>query len=154
MVFKRTPIAPGSLEQHWTVNGTTWEDVIASDYKFAIANPAADSVEIWELSNPGGGWFHPVHIHLIDFKVLSRNGDPNKVFPHEKGPKDVVYVGENEKVKVLMRFGPQKGRYMMHCHNLVHEDHDMMTQFWVDQPNGDHPVLAAPAQSQAQAQPL
>jgi hypothetical protein len=30
----------------------------------------------------------------------------------------------------------------------------MMTQFWVDQPNGDHPILAAPAQSQAQAQPL
>jgi spore coat protein A len=154
MVFKRTPIAPGSLEEHWTVNGTTWEDVIASDYNFAIANPAADSVEIWELFNPGGGWFHPVHIHLIDFKVISRTGGSNTVLPHEKGPKDVVYVGENEKVKVLMRFGPQKGRYMMHCHNLVHEDHDMMTQFWVDQPNGDHPINAAPAKSQALAQPL
>ena len=148
MVFGRTQ------GTGWTVNGTTWEDVIASDYKFAIANPAADSVEIWELVNNSGGWFHPVHIHLIDFKVISRNGDPNKVLPYEKGPKDTVYVGENEKVKVLIRFGPQKGRYMMHCHNLVHEDHDMMTQFWVDQPNGDHPTLAAPAQSQAQAQPL
>jgi hypothetical protein len=30
-----------------------------------------------------------------------------------------------------MRFGPQVGRYMMHCHNLVHEDHDMMVQFEV-----------------------
>jgi spore coat protein A, manganese oxidase len=138
----------------WTINGTTWEDVIASDYKFAIAKPAAESVEIWELVNDSGGWFHPVHIHLIDFKVISRNGGPNKVLPYEKGPKDTVYVGENEKVKVLIRFGPQKGRYMMHCHNLVHEDHDMMTQFWVDEPNGDHPTLAAPAQSQSQSQPL
>ena len=23
------------------------------------------------------------------------------------------------------------GRYMIHCHNLVHEDHDMMVQFAV-----------------------
>jgi FtsP/CotA-like multicopper oxidase with cupredoxin domain len=69
--------------------------------------------------------------------------------PHELGPKDVVYVGENEKVSVIMKFddtharlrdaaenptdplAPRTGRYMMHCHNLVHEDHDMMAQFEV-----------------------
>jgi hypothetical protein len=22
-----------------------------------------------------------------------------------------------------MKFGPHRGRYMIHCHNLVHEDH-------------------------------
>ena len=42
-----------------------------------------------------------------------------------------------------MRFGPQRGRYMMHCHNLVHEDHDMMTQFEVGL-DGDDPRLADP----------
>ena len=36
------------------------------------------------------------------------------------------------------------GRYMMHCHNLPHEDHDMMTQFEVGR-NGPSP-FAAPAQ--------
>jgi spore coat protein A, manganese oxidase len=30
-----------------------------------------------------------------------------------------------------MKFGPHRGRYMIHCHNLVHEDHDMMGQFAV-----------------------
>ena len=30
-----------------------------------------------------------------------------------------------------MKFGPHKGRYMVHCHNLPHEDHDMMSQFIV-----------------------
>lgn len=133
----------------WTVNGQTWEDVIASDYKKVVANPALDAVEVWELENPSGGWFHPLHIHLIDFKILSRNGKPP--LPHERGPKDVVYLGENEKVRVIARFGPQKGRYMVHCHNLVHEDHDMMVQFNVgksfadrrDDPND--PILAAPA---------
>ena len=28
-------------------------------------------------------------------------------------------------------FSKQVGKYMMHCHNLVHEDHDMMHQFSV-----------------------
>jgi spore coat protein A, manganese oxidase len=117
---------------HWTVNGTTWEDVVNSDYNLVCANPGYGDVEIWELDNPGGGWFHPVHIHLVDFKVLDRNGKPPE--PYELGPKDVVYVGESEKVRVIMRFENQQGKYMMHCHNLVHEDHDMMTQFQV----GDH----------------
>ena len=51
--------------------------------------------------------------------------------PHEQGPKDVVYVGENETVRVIMKFDDGRGKYMIHCHNLVHEDHDMMTQFEV-----------------------
>ena len=113
----------------WTVNGKTWDDVVASDYKKVVANPKLDEVQVWELKNPSGGWFHPLHIHLIDFKILSRNGQAPK--PYERGRKDTAYLGENETVKVIARFGPQEGRYMVHCHNLVHEDHDMMVQFRV-----------------------
>ena len=74
------------------------------------------------------------------------------------GPKDVVYTGENESVRLAMRFAgphapqlpPRTGRYMMHCHNLVHEDHDMMVQFNIGNsfPNGgdpNDPRLAAQA---------
>ncbi len=127
----------------WTINGETWENVIDSGYTHCMAEMDMDAVEIWELKNTSGGWFHPVHIHLIDFQVLSRNGSAAKVLPYEKGPKDVVYVGENETVRVAMRFGGPaagegwqrpRGRYMMHCHNLVHEDHDMMMQFSVGDP--------------------
>jgi spore coat protein A len=141
----------------WTINGETWENVIESGYLHCMAEMDMDAVEIWELRNTSGGWFHPVHIHLVDFQVLSRNGSPARVLPHEKGPKDVVYVGENETVRVAMRFGGTsagdgwhrpRGRYMMHCHNLVHEDHDMMMQFSVGDP--DHlaefdPITSAPA---------
>ncbi len=144
---------------HWTINGETWEEVIDSGYTHCMAEPELDAVEIWELRNTSGGWFHPVHIHLVDFQVLSRNGSPANVLPYELGPKDVVYVGENETVRVAMRFGgpsagdgwPRpRGRYMMHCHNLVHEDHDMMMQFSVGDP--DHvaeldPIMAAAAWS-------
>ena len=118
----------------WTINGVTWEQVIASSYQEIIGNPALGDVEVWTIENKSGGWFHPLHIHLIDFRILSRNGQPP--LPHEEGPKDVVYVGENESVRVVAQFGDPnrpktRGRYMVHCHNLVHEDHDMMTQFAV-----------------------
>ena len=136
---------------HWTVNGQTWEDVVNSDYALTVANPGLGDVEIWELENPSGGWFHPVHIHLVDFKVLDRNGRPPEDW--EKGPKDVVYVGENEKVRVLMRFENQVGRYMMHCHNLVHEDHDMMVQFEVGG-GGHDPIKADPCKDQGKMGPL
>src|SRR3954468_23758905 len=136
---------------HWTVNGQTWEDVVNSDYELTIAKPKKDSVEIWELENPGGGWFHPVHIHLVDFKVLDRNGRPPE--PYELGPKDVVYVGEAEKGRVIMRFEHQVGKYMMHCHNLVHEDHDMMVQFHVGD-GGDDPIHADPCKDNDKMSPL
>jgi len=136
---------------HWTVNGQTWEDVVNSDYSLTVANPGLGDVEIWELENPGGGWFHPVHIHLVDFKVLDRNGRPPEDW--EKGPKDVVYVGESEKVRVIMRFENQVGRYMMHCHNLVHEDHDMMVQFEVGG-GGHDPIKADPCKDQGKMGPL
>jgi len=49
-----------------------------------------------------------------------------------------------------LQFGPLVGRYMVHCHNLVHVDHDMMTQFAVGwkpgQPDPNDSILAAPAQ--------
>ena len=98
--------------------------------------PGPGDVQIWEITNKSGGWFHPVHIHLVDFKMLTRNG--KAAFSYERGPKDVAYVGENETVRAIMRFEAgdptTDGRYMIHCHNLPHEDHDMMTQFRVGAP--------------------
>ena len=120
------------------------------------ANPGLDDVEIWEFENKSGGWFHPVHVHLVDFKILGRkegDGKPQKpAYPWERGPKDVVYVAEGEIVRMIMKFGPQKGKYMIHCHNLIHEDHDMMTQFQVGT-NG--PAWASdPAKPISEAGPL
>ncbi|MGZ5403899.1 MAG: multicopper oxidase family protein, partial [Nocardioides sp.] len=116
----------------WTINETTWEDVVASNFKMVLASPLTDTLEIWELRNLSGGWHHPAHIHFVDFRILTRNGRPPR--PQEQGPKDVVYLGENETVRVLVGFHGGRGRYMMHCHNLVHEDHDMMAQFEIIDP--------------------
>ncbi len=131
----------------WTINNDSWQDVIASGYKKVVAEPALNSVEIWEIENSSGGWFHPLHIHLVDFQILTRNG--RQPFPYERGPKDVVYVGEGETVRLIMKFAHHAGLYMMHCHNLPHEDHDMMVQFRVSQPgypyDRDDPMTAAKA---------
>ena len=128
----------------WKINDTTWDDIVASEYQRVVANPKLNEVQIWEIENSSGGWFHPTHIHLVDFKILSRNG--RAPFNYEIGPKDVAFVGENETVRAIMRFTHEEGRYMIHCHNLPHEDHDMMTQFRVgdDRPDND-PINAARA---------
>ncbi|MBD1542792.1 multicopper oxidase family protein [Arthrobacter sp. IA7] len=146
----------------WTIGGMTWDEVVQSGYRKVLADPDLDDVEIWEIENSSGGWFHPVHIHLVDFQVLSRNGQAPMA--HERGPKDVVYVGEGETVRLVMKFEHHRGRYMIHCHNLPHEDHDMMAQFSVGLDTNDvdpnHPVeavrphpigQAAPAQGTAEA---
>lgn len=131
----------------WVIGEDSWEDIIASGFRRVIADPDLGATEIWEFENSSGGWFHPIHIHLVDFQILSRNG--RAPFSYEQGPKDVVYVGEGETLRLLMKFGPHRGKYMIHCHNLPHEDHDMMTQFSVGLKPGDvdlnDPMKAAPA---------
>ncbi|TNB75679.1 multicopper oxidase family protein [Arthrobacter sp. BB-1] len=129
----------------WTIGGMTWDEVVESGYRKVLADPDLNDVEIWTIENSSGGWFHPVHIHLVDFQILSRNGRPP--FAYERGPKDVVYVGEGETVRLLMKFEHHRGRYMIHCHNLPHEDHDMMAQFSVgidtNDPDPNHPIDAS-----------
>jgi FtsP/CotA-like multicopper oxidase with cupredoxin domain len=127
----------------WTINDETWEDVEASGFSRCFASTQPYSVEQWTITNESGGWFHPLHIHLIDGKIIGRNINGGKPFPWEGGPKDVFYAGENESVTVLMQFNTGAhagGRYMVHCHNLVHEDHDMMVQFSVGDSRNNDPV--------------
>ncbi|EHA58171.1 bilirubin oxidase [Pyricularia oryzae 70-15] len=112
-------------KSEWRINGITFADV----NNRMLANVPRGTVEIWELENSSGGWSHPIHIHLIDFRVLARDG-PRSVMPYEAaGLKDVVWLGRNEKVLVEAHYAPWDGVYMFHCHNLIHEDHDMMAAF-------------------------
>lgn len=144
---RRMELKKSDLTNVFNINETTWRDVVASGYQFALADPQLGAVETWDLETNSGGWFHPLHIHLVDFKIVSRNGQAP--FDYELGPKDVAYVGAGERVRVLARFN-RRGRYMMHCHNLPHEDNDMMSQFAVGLQDGapdDHdPIHAAPPQ--------
>jgi FtsP/CotA-like multicopper oxidase with cupredoxin domain len=79
----------------WKINGVGFADVANR----ILARPARGSVEVWNLRNSGDAATHPVHIHLIDFQILSRTGGRNKVLPYEAaGLKDVVYLAAGEYV--------------------------------------------------------
>lgn len=116
----------------FTINGLVF------DGNRIDANPREGDTEIWTVYNNSGGWVHPVHIHLVNFKILDRNGRPPH--PWETGWKDTVLVGEGEEIRVMMRWPKVpvtdepdsfSHKYVFHCHNLEHEDHDMMAQIGV-----------------------
>ncbi|MEM7062137.1 MAG: multicopper oxidase family protein [Cyanobacteria bacterium P01_B01_bin.77] len=120
----------------WLINGKAWDPHRVD----AFVEPCA--TEIWRFIATGG-WVHPIHIHLGHFRLLNRSRTP--IAPYERGQKDTFFVNDFEAVDMIGRFGPHEGKYMIHCHNLVHEDHDMMTQFQVGT-NGCEPC-AEPAKS-------
>ncbi|MFD5919031.1 multicopper oxidase domain-containing protein [Kitasatospora sp. NPDC058201] len=92
-----------------------------------LAAPALGTTEIWRFFSDV---HHPVHLHLDQFQVLSRNGgDPG---PYDAGWKDTVDLRPSEGVEVLVRFTDYPGTYMLHCHNLEHEDMAMMADFVVE----------------------
>jgi FtsP/CotA-like multicopper oxidase with cupredoxin domain len=90
--------------------------------------------ERWRFKT-GGNAPHPVHVHGASFQVVSRTGGRNRLFPWESGWKDTVLLGDKETVDVLIRFdrfkGAYDGQYVMHCHQLEHEDMGMMANFVV-----------------------
>jgi len=87
------------------------------------------TTEIWEFDNSKGDEPHPMHIHALQFQVLDRTGGRNSLIATEKGWKDTVMLLPGEKVRVIITFGQNKGKYVLHCHNLEHEDDGMMLQF-------------------------
>ena len=99
----------------WTINGK----------KFAPGTSQADTplgeVEIWRLITDV---HHPVHIHLDQFQVLARDG--KKPGDYDLGWKDTVDVRPAEVVDIAVRFTDYRGKFVMHCHNLEHEDMAMM----------------------------
>jgi FtsP/CotA-like multicopper oxidase with cupredoxin domain len=105
-------------EGRWTVNRQLY------DPAGSMAAPRLDSVELWRFTSD---FHHPVHIHLAHFQVLSRAGQPPEQW--ESGWKDTVDVRPYETVEVLAKFAGHRGKYMLHCHNLEHEDMAMMANF-------------------------
>jgi FtsP/CotA-like multicopper oxidase with cupredoxin domain len=86
--------------------------------------------EIWILQNNSGGWMHPVHVHFEEFRVLYRaNGQKPGLNSVQGGREDTLSLGPGERAVVFLRFRDFVGKYVMHCHNTVHEDHAMMVRW-------------------------
>lgn len=119
-VVKTRTFEFNKVNEVWTVNGNLFDPEVVA------ASPKRGTSEIWVLQGKGS-WHHPVHIHMTEGRILSRNGKAPPA--HEVGRKDVYVLKPGEEVRVLMRFSDFTGKYMMHCHNLTHEDHAMMVRW-------------------------
>ena len=125
-------------EEAHTINGR------AFDHDRVDAQVELDSVETWMLLNTTTRT-HYIHIHDVDWMVLSRNGRPPE--PHEAGLKETFLLNPGEYITVAAKFTDHLGRYMIHCHMLDHEDGGMMAAWEVVKPGaGAETTLTAAEQ--------
>jgi FtsP/CotA-like multicopper oxidase with cupredoxin domain len=106
------------------INGKTY-DMNAVEFQVPFGE-----TERWVFRTNGNGP-HPVHVHGASFQVLTRTGGRGQMYDWERGWKDTVLVNDGETVDVLIRFDKHRGLYVMHCHQLAHEDAGMMANFQV-----------------------
>ena len=116
----------GMAGRRLTINGKKM-DINRIDEQVKLGD-----TEIWEITNQSAMMMrmpHSMHLHDVQFQILSRNG--KKPQPHEQGRKDTVLIMPGETVRIISRFLDYTGVYMYHCHLLEHEDDGMMGQFEV-----------------------
>jgi blue copper oxidase len=117
----------------WRINGASY------DMKATPIVVKRGSIEVWEVRNATASMPHPMHIHGFQFRVLSREGSPEQqqrlsvtdsgLATTDLGWKDTVLSWPGETVRIVTNFShsfPGDQVYMVHCHNLEHEDGGMM----------------------------
>ena len=68
-----------------------------------------------------------MHVHLDDFRILSIEGKAPP--PEWRGRKDTLSLLPGQEAEVFVQFRDFTGKYLMHCHHHMHEDHAMMIRF-------------------------
>ena len=129
----------------WQVNGRFFdENVVNAAIRRRKPKRSGSS------RTPAAAGAHPIHIHFEERRVLSRNGVPIKPNTSVNGTidyarRDVVPLNINNEVRDLHPVPRHEGRYVMHCHNVVHEDHAMMIRWDIVKLrlDGARPVLRA-----------
>ena len=105
----------------WQINRQFYNPDVAN------ATPTLGTAERWILRNNGGGWWHPIHIHLESHQIRRFNGLlPG---PADRFKNDTVVLDGNGEVELFMNFRTFKGPFVFHCHNVEHEDMRMMFNF-------------------------
>ncbi len=127
------PLRLGFAKGRWRIN----------DRVFAMGETPIevkrDTVETWLIRNYFNSMPHAMHLHGFHFQVLERQTSPDQLaalkidsqgrLATDLGWKDTVLVWPGESVRVAIDFSmPFAGAqtYMVHCHNLEHEDGGMM----------------------------
>jgi spore coat protein A, manganese oxidase len=104
----------------WYINGQAYSPTTIA------ARPKLGATEVWRLVSD---YDHPIHLHLVHFQILSRGLSGPGQYDH--GWKDVIDLRPAEEATMIARFSDYPGRFVLHCHNLEHEDMAMMGNFRV-----------------------
>jgi spore coat protein A, manganese oxidase len=121
------------------LNKTYWHQPITE-------KPVINTTEIWNLINLTDD-VHPIHLHLVRFQVLDRRAFEPFTYrrtgkllylgpviapeSNEMGWKDTVRAEPHAVTRIIVHFEGYTGRYVWHCHNLEHEDNEMMRPYEV-----------------------
>jgi spore coat protein A len=111
--------AQGGPTSHWVINGQPFRP------DRPVATVRAGSSEVWRFATD---LHHPVHVHLAPFQVVGRRGKSH-AGGLDTGWKDTLDLRPLEYADVVLRFPRLPGRYLVHCHNLEHEDMMMMARY-------------------------
>ena len=79
-----------------------------------------DTIEEWVLRNDSLEW-HPFHIHVNDYQVMSINGQPQSLRYEDTTP-----IPPQGEIVIRIPFLDFTGKTVYHCHILTHEDFGMM----------------------------
>lgn len=133
-------IRPTMAMMQWGLNGRTFEmNAVAPDERVRLG-----AIEVWEFTNDRGMGMmgpmaHPMHLHGVQFQILSREILPAFEEAYatirdgfvDDGWKDTVLVSPGERVRILVKFDDAPGLFVYHCHNLEHADSGMMRNYRV-----------------------
>src|SRR3954453_1768764 len=93
-------------ETEWLINGLQF------DPTRPLASPKHNSGAVWRIKNGGGGWVHPMHLHMEEHTMLYRNGKPGPALTGkpsgrhmERAPKeDGMQLDQSEESFISRRF--------------------------------------------------
>jgi FtsP/CotA-like multicopper oxidase with cupredoxin domain len=114
-------------ESQWVINDLPFDPLVP------LHTVKRGQPEVWTNINGGGGWVHPMHMHMEEHTVLERV-NPTSPHPDDTGKSDVTNLDPGEQVTFYRNFRTFTGRYVAHCHNLAHEDHNMMFGWEIVEP--------------------
>jgi suppressor of ftsI/bilirubin oxidase len=108
------------------VAGTTMSAMEASEIMTTVG-----ATEVWTITN-ATGLIHSFHLHDVPFQVQTINGSaPTDGYTEWK---DTIIVSPQSTTVIAMQFTDYSDDtygYMLHCHNVIHEDEGMMAMLMV-----------------------
>jgi FtsP/CotA-like multicopper oxidase with cupredoxin domain len=109
----------------FTINGVVGTSLATMNASMLMTT--LDAVEVWSIVNSSTTIYHNFHVHDVPFQVVSIGGAaPTGA---NLGWRDTIEIPPSTTVVIKMQFTDYTDTeymYMLHCHNVIHEDDGMM----------------------------